>query len=62
METDWKKTVLTKKGLGVGVYAQFLQLATGGLPLGPKVNVKHSNKIVGIFAFDTVTTLAFKPT
>ncbi|KAI8948831.1 hypothetical protein F4801DRAFT_435435 [Xylaria longipes] len=62
VETDWKKTVSTKTGFGLGVYAQFLQLATGGLPLGPEVNVDHSNETVNAFAFDSVTTLAFEPT
>ncbi|KAI1425791.1 hypothetical protein F5Y12DRAFT_346488 [Xylaria sp. FL1777] len=62
VETDWKKTVSTKTGLGLGVYAQFLQLATGGLPLGPEVSVDHSNETVNAFAFDSVTTLAFEPT
>ncbi|KAM5461715.1 hypothetical protein MferCBS49748_007089 [Microsporum ferrugineum] len=63
VETDWKKTVSTEKGCGFGVYAQFLQLATGGgLPLGPEVSVERSNKTVNTFAFDTVTTLAFEPT
>lgn len=62
VETDWKKTISIEKGLGFGVYAQFLQLATGGLPLGPEVDVGHSNKTANVFAFDTVTTLAFEPT
>ncbi|KAH0522743.1 hypothetical protein TsFJ059_006541 [Trichoderma semiorbis] len=62
VDTDWKKTVSTEKGVGLGVYAQFLQLASGGLPVGPEVNVAHSNKTKSIFAFDTVTTLAFEPT
>jgi hypothetical protein len=62
VETDWKKTVSTEKGLGLGVYAQFLQLATGGLPLGPEVEVEHSNKTKNTFAFDTMTTLSFEPT
>ena len=62
VETDWKKTVSIEKGLGLGVYAQFLQLATGGLPLGPEVNVDHSTKTANVFAFDTVTTLGFEPT
>ncbi|KAL7954356.1 hypothetical protein V8C34DRAFT_294618 [Trichoderma compactum] len=62
VETDWKKTISTEKGVGLGVYAHFLQLATGGLPVGPEVNVAHSNKTKSIFAFDTVTTLAFEPT
>ncbi|KAJ0381906.1 hypothetical protein COL922a_013616 [Colletotrichum nupharicola] len=62
VETDWKKTVSTEKGLGVGVYAQFLQLATGGLSLGPEVDVEHSNKVENTFAFDTMTTLSFEPT
>ncbi|KAG9253123.1 uncharacterized protein F5Z01DRAFT_689255 [Emericellopsis atlantica] len=63
VETDWKKTVSTEKGLGVGVYAQFLQLATGGgLALGPEVDIEHSNTTADTFAFDTVTTLAFEPT
>jgi hypothetical protein len=62
VETDWKKTISTEKGLGLGVYAQFLQLATGGLPLGPEVEVEHSNKMKNTFAFDTMTTLSFEPT
>lgn len=62
VETDWKKTVSAEKGLGLGVYAQFLQLATGGLPLGSEANVEYSSKKANTFAFDTVTTLAFEPT
>ncbi|PVH92329.1 hypothetical protein DM02DRAFT_620011 [Periconia macrospinosa] len=62
VETDWKKTVSTEKGLGLGVYAQFLQLAVGGLALGPEVDVEHSKKTVNAFTFDSVTTLAFEPT
>ncbi|KAI0203572.1 hypothetical protein F4808DRAFT_24350 [Astrocystis sublimbata] len=62
VETDWKKTVSTKTGFGLGVYAQFLQLATGGLPLGPEANIDHSNEAVNTFAFDSVTTLVFEPT
>ena len=46
----------------LGVYAQFLQLATGGLPLSPEVNVEHLKKTANTFAFDTMTTLAFEPT
>ncbi|UKZ79328.1 hypothetical protein TrVFT333_007078 [Trichoderma virens FT-333] len=61
VETDWKKTISTERGFGLGVYAQFL-LATVGLPLGPEVNVERSNKTANAFAFDTVTTLAFEPT
>lgn len=56
VETDWKKTVSTETGVGLGVYAQFLQLATGGL------EVEHSNKQMSTFAFDTMTTLSFEPT
>jgi hypothetical protein len=62
VETDWKKTVSSEKAFGFGVYAQFLQLATGGLPLGPELDVDHSNKTANVFAFDTMTTLAFEPT
>lgn len=62
VETDWKKTVSAEKGIGAGVYAQFLQLATGGLPLGPEVKVEHSTKMKNTFAFDTMTTLSFEPT
>jgi hypothetical protein len=62
VETNWRKTVSTEKGFGFGVYAQFLQLATGGLPLGLEASVEHSNKTVNRFAFDTMTTLAFEPT
>lgn len=60
VETDWKKTVSGETGFGLGVYAQFLQLATAGL--GPEVNVEHSSRTANIFAFDTVTTIAFEPT
>lgn len=62
VETDWKKTVSAEKALGLGIYAQFLQLASGGLPLGPEVDVNYSNKTTNTFAFDTITTLAFDPT
>jgi hypothetical protein len=61
-ETDWKKTVSNDRGQSLGVYAQFLQVATGGLSLGPEVNVEHSNKSDSTFAFDKLTTLAFEPT
>ncbi|KAH7188140.1 uncharacterized protein B0J16DRAFT_336491 [Fusarium flagelliforme] len=61
-ETDWKKTVSNERGQSLGVYAQFLQVATGGLSLGPEVNVEHSNKSESTFAFDRLTTLAFEPT
>lgn len=62
IETDWKKTVSAETGTGLGVYAQFLQLATGGLPVGPEVHAEHSNRKTSMFAFDTVTTLSFEPT
>lgn len=62
VETDWKKTISKEKGLGLGVYAQFLQLASGGIPLGPEMDVEYSSKIANTFAFDTVTTLGFEPT
>ncbi|KAI1358966.1 hypothetical protein F5Y08DRAFT_320741 [Xylaria arbuscula] len=62
VETNWKKITSTKKGVGSGVFAHFLQLATGGLPLGPELNVENSNVTVNAFAFDTLTTLAFEPT
>lgn len=62
VETDWKKTISIEKGLGLGVYAQFLQLATGGWPLGSEVDVERSKKTANAFAFDTVTTLALEPT
>ncbi len=62
VETDWKKTVSTETALGLGVYAQFLQLATGGLPLGPELDVERSRTVSSAFAFDTLTTLAFEPT
>ncbi|KAJ2993954.1 hypothetical protein NUW58_g1686 [Xylaria curta] len=62
VETDWKKTVSAETGFRLGVYAQFLQLATGGLGLGAKVDVEHSSRTVNAFAFDTVTTVLFEPT
>ena len=62
VETDWKKTISTENGLGLGVYAQFLRLATGGLPIGPEGDLEHTKKTANTFAFDTVTTIAFEPT
>ncbi|KAI0891910.1 hypothetical protein F4806DRAFT_481114 [Annulohypoxylon nitens] len=62
VETDWKKALSIEKGFSLGVYAQFLKLATCGFPIGPEANVEHSNKTSYAFAFDTVTTLAFEPT
>ncbi|OTA01335.1 hypothetical protein A9Z42_0016510 [Trichoderma parareesei] len=62
VETDWKKTVSTQKGIGLGVYSQFLQLAICGAPLGTEVNVEHTSKLANTFAFDKVTTYAFEPT
>lgn len=58
VETDWRKTVSTDKKLGLGVYAQFLQLASSGT----QVSLEHSNQTVDSFAFDSVTTLGFEPT
>ena len=62
-EHDWKKTVSTTRGTGLGVYAQFLQLATGGggLVLGPEASVNRSTRNVNTFAFDAITTLSFDP-
>lgn len=62
VESEWKKTISTETALGVGIYAQFLQLATGGLGLGPEVNVEHSNRTAHMFAFDSLTTMSFEPT
>ncbi|KAF5662746.1 hypothetical protein FHETE_7852 [Fusarium heterosporum] len=61
-ETDWKKTVSNEKGQSLGVYAQFLQVATGGLALGPEMDVEHRSKAESTFAFNKLTTLAFEPT
>jgi len=55
VETDWKKTVSAETGFGLGVYAQFLQLATG-------MDVGHCSRTANAFAFDTVTTVSFEPT
>ena len=60
-ETDWKKTVSAETGQGLGVFAQFLQLATLGSPLNADVAVAHTKTTGSIFAFDTVTTLSFEP-
>jgi hypothetical protein len=60
VETDWKKTVSGETGFGLGVYAQFLQVVTGGL--GPQVDVEHLRRTTNTFAFDTVTTIGFEPT
>ncbi|KAK9423694.1 hypothetical protein SUNI508_13943 [Seiridium unicorne] len=62
IEKDWRKTISTENAFGFGVYAQFLQLATAGLPLGSEVNIDYASKTASIFAFDTMTTLAFEPT
>ncbi|KAI2632316.1 hypothetical protein GGR54DRAFT_29312 [Hypoxylon sp. NC1633] len=62
VETDWKKTVSAETGLGFGVYAYFLQLATGGLGLGPEVDVERVRRTASTFAFDAVTTVSFEPT
>lgn len=62
VEIDWKKTISTENGLGLGVYAQFLRLATGGLPIGPEGDLEHTKKTANTFAFDTITTIAFEPT
>ncbi|OKL59120.1 hypothetical protein UA08_05964 [Talaromyces atroroseus] len=57
VEANWKKTISTETGLGLGVYAQFLQIATG-----PKVDAECSSRTANTFAFDTVTTVSFEPT
>ncbi|OAA55162.1 hypothetical protein ISF_08083 [Cordyceps fumosorosea ARSEF 2679] len=62
VETDWRKTVSTRTGLGLGVYAQFLQLAVGVSGIGPQVEVEWSRHMANVFAFDTMTTLSFEPT
>jgi len=56
-ETDWKTTISTERDLGLGVYAQFLQLATAGADL----SLQTSQKTTSAFAFGAVTTLAFEP-
>ena len=60
VETDWQKTISGETGFGLGVYAQFLQLATGRL--GLEVSGEHSCRTEHTFAFDTVTTTTFDPT
>lgn len=62
VETDWRKSVSAETGLGSGVYAQFLQMATGGLPLGPELSVERRDGTTSTFAFDKLTTLEFEPT
>ena len=62
VETDWKKTASTETALGLGVYAQFLQQVTGGLPFGAGLDVERSTLTTSLFEFDTVTTLTFEPT
>ncbi|KAJ5710589.1 hypothetical protein N7488_004745 [Penicillium malachiteum] len=57
-----KKSIPAETGVGFGVYAQFLQLATGPLGLGPEVKFEKSSQKADVFAFDTVTTLSFEPT
>lgn len=62
IETDWKKTVSAETGQGLGVFAQFLQLATlGSSPLDANVEVAHTRATGSVFAFDTLTTLSFEP-
>ncbi|KAF2966710.1 hypothetical protein GQX73_g6892 [Xylaria multiplex] len=61
IETDWKKTVSAETGQGLGVFAQFLRLATLGSPLDADVEVAHTSATGSVFAFDTVTTLSFEP-
>lgn len=58
VDADWKKTISVETGLGLGLYAQFLQLATGGIA----VDVDHSQQTANTFAFDMVTTVSFEPT
>lgn len=60
VETDWKKTISAETAVGLGIYAQFLQLATGGL--GPEVDVERFSRKANLFAFDNVTTVSFEPT
>ena len=62
VEKDWRKTVSAEDGLGLGVYAHFSRLATGGVPIGPEGNLERTKKTANTFAFDTVTTIAFEPT
>ncbi|KAI1178588.1 hypothetical protein F4777DRAFT_537171 [Nemania sp. FL0916] len=62
VETDWKKTISTEIGFGLGVYGQFLQLVTGALGVSPEMELEYSRRTANIFAFDTVTTLSFEPT
>ncbi|KAF5702335.1 hypothetical protein FGLOB1_9675 [Fusarium globosum] len=56
VETAWKKTVSAETGLGLGVYAQFLQLG-----LGPEASADHSSQASSVFAFDSMTTVSFDP-
>lgn len=61
IETNWKKTVSAKTGFGLGVYAQFLQAATGGIGIGPEVDGEKLHQTGSVFAFDTLTTMQFEP-
>lgn len=56
VETAWKKTISAETGLGLGVYAQFLQLG-----LGPEASADHSSQASSVFAFDSMTTVSFDP-
>lgn len=58
VDTDWKRTISVESGVGLGIYAQFLQLATGGIELG----VDSSHQTADTFAFDKLTTVSFEPT
>ena len=59
VETDWKKTVSAQTAVSVGVYAQLLQLETGGL--GAELDVERSTLTEIVFAFDNLTTMSFDP-
>jgi hypothetical protein len=61
IETDWAKTISVETGQSLGVFAQFLKLATLGSPLEADVKVEHIRATSSVFAFDTVTTFTFEP-
>jgi hypothetical protein len=56
-ETNWKKKVSTTTSAGLGVYAQFLQLAG----FGAELSGEHSKTDGSVLAFKALTTQSFEP-
>ncbi|KAK1238466.1 hypothetical protein MKX07_006612 [Trichoderma sp. CBMAI-0711] len=62
VETEFKKTVTSEKGMSLEFHGHSQGPATRKIPIGFEINSRRKKKSVKSFAFDTVTTHSFEPT